>query len=102
MLSEPQGRSGSRPVDPCPAVNITGIIVYAHAERSGAVRGALASIGGVVVHAVAPEGHMVVTVEQFDDRPATETFDIIAKIDGVLSTALVYHHDEALTEPANR
>ncbi len=102
MLSEPQGRSGSRPVDPYLAVNITGIIVYARPDRSGAVRGALASIGGVEVHAVTPEGRMVVTVEPFDDRAATETFDAIAKIDGVLSTALVYHHDEALTEEANR
>ena len=81
-----------------PRVNITGIVVYTRPERSGAVRDALAAMGGVEVHAISPEGRMVVTVEQSDDRAATGTLDAVARIDGVLSTALVYHHDEALNE----
>ena len=80
------------------AVNITGIVVYAKPDRCGAVREALTALGGVEVHAVSPEGRMVVTVEQPDDRAATGTLDAVARIDGVLSTALVYHHDEALND----
>jgi nitrate reductase NapD len=81
-----------------PTVNITGIVVYAKPDRCGAVRSALAALGGVEVHAVSPEGRMVVTVEQPDDRAATETLDAVARVEGVLSTALVYHHDEPLNE----
>lgn len=79
-------------------MNITGIVVYSKPDRCAAVRVALGSLPGVEVHGVSPEGRMVVTVEQADDRAATEALDAIAKTDGVLSTALVYHHDEALNE----
>ncbi len=79
-------------------VNITGIVVYPKPGRVDDVRAALAAIGGVEVHAVSPEGRMVVTVERPDDSAATGALDTIARTDGVLSTALVYHHDEALNE----
>lgn len=84
-------------------MNITGIVVYAKPERCADVRARLDALDGVQVHAVSPEGRMVVTVERDDDRAATETLDAVAKADGVLSTALVYHHDEALDdESTNR
>ena len=41
---------------------------------------------------------MVVTVERANDGAATDALDAIARTEGVLSTALVYHHDETLTE----
>jgi len=55
----------------------------------------------VEVHAVTPEGRMVVTVERPDDREVKEAFDAIGRVDGVLSTALIYHHDEPLDEESN-
>ena len=62
-----------------PRVNITGIVVYTRPERSGAVRDALAAIAGVEVHAISPEGRMVVTVATCpplseDDLPSAEWF----------------------------
>lgn len=81
------------------AVNITGIVVSPRPGRVDEVRDALAAMRGVEVHAVSPEGRMVVTVEQPDDHAATAALDAIAKVDGVLATALVYHHDEAPDEP---
>lgn len=84
------------------AVNITGLVVYASSERSDSVRGVLEGMAGVEVHAVTPEGRMVVTVERSDDAAATEALDAIARVDGVLSTALVYHHDETLNDESNR
>lgn len=83
-------------------MNITGIVVYASTERSEAVREALLRIAGVDVHAISPEGRMVVTVEQPDGDAGTGTLDAIARVDGVLSTALVYHHDEPLDDETNR
>ena len=80
------------------SVNITGIVVYSKPDRCGAVREALLAIGGVEVHAISPEGRMVVTVERANDGAATDALDAIARTEGVLSTALVYHHDEPLNE----
>lgn len=79
-------------------MNITGIVVYTRPESSGAVRESLGRIGGVEVHAANADGRLVVTVEQPDDESSTAVFESIARIDGVLNTALVYHHDESLTE----
>lgn len=84
------------------AVNITGVVVYANPLRLEAVRAALEAIEGVEVHAVVPTGRLVVTVERPDDHAATETLQAVARAEGVLSTALVYHHDEALDEEPNR
>lgn len=79
-------------------MNITGIVVYTRPESSGVVRESLGRIGGVEVHAANADGRLVVTVEQPDDASSTAVFETIARIDGVLNTALVYHHDEPLTE----
>lgn len=105
----PSGRRAENDPEPVmgkfarrPDVNITGLIVYTRPERSASVRAALAGIDGVDVHAQTPDGRMVVTVEQSDDAAASGVLEAIAALDGVLSTALVYHHDEALDEQANR
>lgn len=82
-------------------MNITGIVVNASPGCAEAVEHALAGIGGVEVHAVTPEGRMVVTVERRDDREVKEAFDAIGRVGGVLSTALIYHHDEPLDEESN-
>ncbi|MFO1376610.1 MAG: chaperone NapD [Steroidobacteraceae bacterium] len=82
-------------------MNITGIVVNASPGCADAVRHALTGIVGVEVHAVTPEGRMVVTVERPDDREVKEAFDAIGRVDGVLSTALIYHHDEPLDEESN-
>lgn len=79
-------------------MNITGILVSALPEQSDAVRDRLGAIPGVEVHAVSPEGRMVVTVERASDREMTDAFDAINKLPGVLSAALVYHHDEDLVD----
>jgi len=83
-------------------VNITGIVVYADPSRLEAVRAAIQAIDGAEVHAAADDGRMVVTVERADDGAAMQALEAVARADGVLSTALVYHHDEALNEEPNR
>ena len=82
-------------------MNITGIVVNASPGCAEAVRHALTGIGGVEVHAVTPEGRMVVTVERLDDRAAKDAFDAIGRVEGILSTALIYHHDEPLDEESS-
>ena len=79
-------------------MNITGIVVNASPGCADAVRHALGAISGVEIHAVTPEGRMVVTVQRRDDHDAQAAFDAITRVDGILSTALVYHHDEPLDD----
>jgi nitrate reductase NapD len=79
-------------------VNITGILVSAQPGQTERLREQLAAMTGVEVHAVTPEGRMVVTVERPTDAEMTGAFDAINQLPGLLSAALVYHHDEALVE----
>jgi periplasmic nitrate reductase NapD len=79
-------------------VNITGILVSAHPGQTDALRDQLSALPGVEVHAVTPEGRMVVTVERPTDGEMTGAFDAIHRLPGVLSAALVYHHDEPVDE----
>jgi periplasmic nitrate reductase NapD len=79
-------------------VNITGILVSAHPGQTDALRERLTAMAGVEVHAVTPEGRMVVTVERPTDGEMTGAFDAINQLPGVLSAALVYHHDEPVDE----
>jgi nitrate reductase NapD len=79
-------------------VNITGILISARPGQTERLREALAAVAGAEVHAVTPEGRMVVTVERRTDAEMTGAFDAIHRLPGLLSAALVYHHDEDLVE----
>lgn len=76
------------------ALSIAGVLVHAvpaHIER---VRARLTQLPGVEVHAVTPEGKMVVTVEESAERMTGETVMRLYDIEGVLSAALIYHQFE--------
>lgn len=81
-------------------MNISGIVVHAHPDTIDQVRAQLEQIPGVEVHAASPEGKMVVTIEKPNDREITDLFEEIGRIQGVLSTAMVYHHFEPDSEAA--
>lgn len=76
-------------------MNISGIVVHASPDRIGQVCSELENIPGVEIHAVSPEGKMVVTIEKIADQEISDTFEQIARLAGVLSSAMVYHHFEA-------
>lgn len=82
-------------------MNITSIVVDAEPGKAGAVDRALRGIAGVAVHAISPSGRLVVTVERANDSDSHQALDAIARLDGVLSAAIVYHHDESLDEATN-
>lgn len=75
-------------------MNISGIVVHASPDKVDKVRTQLENIAGVEIHAAGADGKMVVTIEKNDDREAVDVFEAIAKLSGVLSTAMVYHHFE--------
>lgn len=75
-------------------MNISSVIVIPHPDHIEAVRLRLQEIDGVELHAVSPEGKMIVTVEADDDRTTTGTYEYISQLDGVLSASMVYHQYE--------
>ena len=76
-------------------MNISSLIVIPHPDHIEAVRSRLGEIDGVELHAVSPEGKMIVTVETDDDRSTTGTYEFITRLDGVMSASMVYHQNES-------
>ncbi|MGC4090775.1 MAG: chaperone NapD [Polyangiaceae bacterium] len=75
-------------------MNISSILVNAGPQHVSTVEAGLAALAGVEVHAVSPEGRMIVTIESDGDRETTQTYEAIQQLPGVLSLAMVYHHFE--------
>ena len=77
-------------------LHITGLVVHATPKRLPAVNTAILAIPGAQVHATAPNGKLVVTLE------AATTADMMAKVaciqhtEGVLSAGLVYERVDSL------
>jgi nitrate reductase NapD len=76
-------------------MNISSVIVIPHPERIEAVRGQVAALAGVELHAVSPEGKMIVTLETEGDRETTDLYEKISLLDGVMSASMVYHQKES-------
>lgn len=76
--------------------DITGLVVRTSPSKTSAVAESLTELNGVEVHVIGDEGNLVVTVEELDgEKHALKTIETINNMPGVLSTSLVYHHDEA-------
>ena len=85
-----------QPPDSQELFDITGIVVRTPPTKSQAIAASLTELKGVEVHAIGDEGKLVVTVEELDgEKHALKTIETINNMPGVLSTSLVYHHDES-------
>ncbi len=76
------------------AISIAGVLVHANPERLAAVQMQLAQLPGVEIHAVTPEGKLVVTVDESEERMTGESLMRLHEVDGVLSASMIYHHFE--------
>jgi nitrate reductase NapD len=76
------------------AVSIAGVLVHARPDRIDAVQTQLTQIPGVEIHAVTPEGKLVVTVDESEERTTGESVMRLYDVDGVLSASMIYHHFE--------
>jgi nitrate reductase NapD len=72
--------------------NICGVLVNVRPERLTQVMAELAEMPGTEIHQSAPDGRVVVTVEDVPGKWAGNTLTDINNIQGVLSAALVFHH----------
>lgn len=76
-------------------MNISSAIVHAVPGHIEQVRAGLVALEGVEIHAVSPEGKFIVTIEAESDAGNVGVYEQIGRLDGVMSTAMVYHQSEA-------
>ena len=76
-------------------MNISSAIIHALPGDVAIVQAGLATLAGVEVHAISPEGKMIVTIETEDDGSNAATYQLIGQLDGVMSAAMVYHQTES-------
>lgn len=80
-------------------MNISSVIVNAQPGRVAAVRTGLDNTPGVEIHAGTDDGKFIVTIETGSDAETVGLFERINLLDGVMSTAMVYHQFES--DPEN-
>ena len=73
-------------------MNISGIVVQTPPERSEALQEQLVALAGVEIHAVNPEGSIVITIEDTPDNNPSEILMRVQTIKGVLSASLIYNY----------
>lgn len=74
--------------------NICGVLVHTRPGNVEDVKGRLAALPGVEVHAATDEGRVVVTVEDTPERLAIETISDILQTVGVINASLVYQYTD--------
>ncbi|HTJ06587.1 MAG TPA: chaperone NapD [Caldimonas sp.] len=77
-------------------LHIASLVVHAAPRRLERVASEVAAIPGGEVHASAPNGKLVVTLEASSGDEMSRKVATIGRIDGVLSTALVYQCADTL------
>ncbi|MCC2113518.1 MAG: chaperone NapD [Hyphomicrobiales bacterium] len=75
-------------------MSICSLVVYTKPQNLAPVEQALVALEGVEIHATDPNGRVIVTVDHPDRTQCSETIMGMAKIDGVINTALVYEYME--------
>jgi len=70
--------------------SVSGVLVHAGMDNLEMVRNGLLSVYGAELHEVSDAGQLVVTLEGDNPSKIYEGIDRISKLDGVLSTSLVF------------
>ena len=78
-------------------MNISGVLVHTQPDLSASISQDLTSLDGVEVHAN-DNGRLVVTVEDDTTHSMADRVTEIQLMNGVLSAAVIYHHNEALED----
>lgn len=71
---------------------ISSVLLRARPDQLRRVRGTLAAMPGVEVHADPEDGRLVLVVEDAPGITAVQTYDQLQRIEGVLNVSLVYQY----------
>lgn len=86
---------------PIPEAHVSSLVVHVRPEKIANARVTLGNMPGVEIHAEAV-GKLVVTLETDTEADIVTRLNEISLLDGVMSTALVFHHVEADTASPGR
>lgn len=75
-------------------IHIAGVLVQTRPEHIPQVQTRLGNVSGLEVHAVSPDGRIVVTVEADGRKSVADTLFSLNAMQDVLSASLVYEHSE--------
>ncbi|MGR0481536.1 MAG: chaperone NapD [Candidatus Electronema sp. V4] len=73
-------------------MNISGIVVHSRPENMEALRGQIAALAGVEIHAAQEDGRMVITVEDTTDAAPADTIMKVQLLPGVLAATMIYNY----------
>jgi len=71
--------------------HVTSLVVHAAPKVLQQVEASIRSLMGADIHAVTPEGKLVVTLEGSSQRAILDNVEAINALSGVLSASLIYH-----------
>ena len=75
-------------------MSISSLVLHAKTDGVEALERAVSALPGAAVHAVTPDGRLVVTVDRRDDGEAAALVQQLHDMSGVLSASLIYVHYE--------
>jgi nitrate reductase NapD len=75
-------------------MHIAGVVVRTRPASSEAVRQRIGLLVGAEVHAVSPDGRLVVTVEGDDRSKVADMIYQLDRLEGVLSASMAYEHSD--------
>lgn len=81
-------------------VNIAGVMFMAHPENAEKVAAELGGFPGAEVHVKGDNGSLVVTIEGLEGETdqanrIIETITDMGNVPGVISSSLIFHHNDA-------
>ena len=77
-----------------PEAHIAGIVVHASQSNLEKIKQAISLLSGSEIHAVSPEGKLIVTLEARRSIDIVDQLNVIHALPGVYSASLVYQHHE--------
>ena len=80
----------------CEELHIASLVVYSTPKRAQPVADVISGLCGAEVHAISPEGKLVVTLEAPTADQLLDKVKQIQHTEGVLSAALVYQCSDTL------
>ena len=75
-------------------MNLSSVVVIPRPERVHLVCEALEQLPGVEVALVSPEGKIIITIETQTDAETVHSYEIVSKLEDVMSAAMVFHQQE--------
>ena len=81
------------------AYHISSLVLHGRPEAMAAIKEAVEAMPAAEVHGTSADGKMVITLETEGEQSILRQVEAINRINGVLSTALVYHQVDEDPDP---